>query len=92
MIQCHVPNKTESVGNSCENFNFPKRPCSLQEQKCVFRKFIYIPRQEFTSYVKNQSKLKSSYKVWIPSFVIYKAATMATSLQLRKKLIIINVE
>jgi hypothetical protein len=54
--------KTESLGNSCENFNFAKRPRGLQEQKCVFRDFIYIRRQEFTSYVKNQSKLKPYYK------------------------------
>ena len=63
-----MPNKIESLENSCENFNFPKRPRSLQEQKCVFRKFIYIRRKEFTSYMKNQSKLKSSYKSFYSVF------------------------
>ena len=57
-----MPNKTESLENSCENFSFAKKPRGLQEQNCVFREFIYIRRQEFTSYVKNQSKWKSSYK------------------------------
>jgi len=56
LVQCHMPNKTESLENSCENFSFAKKPRGLQEQNCVFREFIYIRRQEFTSYVKNQSK------------------------------------
>ena len=62
MIQYHMPNKSEFLENSCENFNFVKKPRGLQEQKSAFREFIYIRRQEFTYYVKNQSQLKSSYK------------------------------
>jgi hypothetical protein len=57
-----MPNNTETLENSCENFNFPKRSRGLPEQKCAFHELIYIGRQEFTSYVKNQSTLKSSYK------------------------------
>ena len=62
LIQCHMSNKTESLEKSCENFNFSKRPRGLQEQKYVFRECIYFRRQEFPPYVKNQVKLKSSYK------------------------------
>ena len=51
-----MPNKTESLEKSCENFNFSKRPRGVQEQKCVFREYIFTRRQEFTSYVKNHSK------------------------------------
>jgi hypothetical protein len=45
----------------CENFNFAKRPRGMQEQNCAFHEFVYICRQEFTSYAKNQIELKSSY-------------------------------
>jgi len=40
LIQCHMPNKIESLEKSCENFNFSKRLRGLQEDKYVFREFI----------------------------------------------------